>query len=335
MLAIDCVPQGPFGVVLNANAGRVTPRLASAIRRVVNTDHVFLTESKDHSEEVLRLCVEREYSTVFAGGGDGTIVDAINTLSRLGERGARVPAVGVLRLGTGNALAHWLGSGNPVRDLKRFQNRELHQARPVRMITTDGTLYPFGGAGHDAAVLNDYYTWKKRFADTRFAGLFSGLTGYFLAGFGRTVPRYLTEENPEVTIYNLGRSAYRVGANGDEIGEPVPQGGVLYRGSCAAVGAGTTPQLGYGLRYFPYACRRAGRFHLRVVDMSALQCVANLPSLFRGTLGGPQVHDFYADRVRLVFNRAMPFQMAGDPAGFRNEIVLGLSESPVTLIGQA
>ncbi|MCB9759514.1 MAG: diacylglycerol kinase [Alphaproteobacteria bacterium] len=335
MLPATRIPHGPFGVVLNANAGRVTPRLAHAVRRVVDPDHVFLTESKEHAEEVLRACAEREYSAVFAGGGDGTIVDAINTLTRLREEGARVPAIGVLRLGTGNALAHWLGSGRPVRDLQRYSDRAPHVSRSIRMVTSDGTLFPFGGAGHDAAVLNDYYAVKSRFKDTALAGLCSGMTGYLIAAFGRTVPAYLSRPNPTVRVINIGRPAWRVGPGGDETGEAIPTGGVLYEGPAAAVGAATTPQLGYGIRYFPFACRRPGRFHLRLVNLSPLQCVAAIPAAWRGTLAHPGVHDFYADRVRVTFSHAMPFQLGGDPAGHRKEVTFGLSQTPVTLIGQA
>ncbi|MCB9797006.1 MAG: diacylglycerol kinase [Alphaproteobacteria bacterium] len=328
-------PQGPFGVVLNANAGRVTPRLTAAIREVVPEDHVFLTESKEHAEDVLRTCVTRGYRTVFAGGGDGTIVDAINTLSRLREQGADMPDIGVLRCGTGNALAHWLGSGSPVDTLSRFTRGEVHRHQPIRMVQAEGRLFPFGGLGHDAAILNDYYAVKTRWKGTALEWLSSGLTGYVWAGFGKTLPNYLLRETPTVRVENTGGPAWRIGPGGDPVGEPIPTGGLLYEGPAVAVGAGTTPQLGYGVRFFPFALRQPGAFHLRLLNLSPLGCVAALPGAWRGTLTGPGVHDFYADRVRVSASHALPYQAAGDPAGARQELSLGLSETPVTLIGQA
>jgi diacylglycerol kinase family enzyme len=326
-------PRGPVGVVLNANAGSMTPRLARAIRGVAGPEHVFFTESKDHAEEALRACVEREYPTVFAGGGDGTIVDAINTLATLS--GPKMPNVGVLRLGTGNALARWLGSGNPVETLARYQRGETHQAVMVRMVTTGKALTPFLGLGHDAAVLNDYYRVKRALAGTALAPLGHGLAGYFIAGLGITLPNFLTRKDAEVSIINMGSPARRIGLGGDEVGPEIPAGELLYRGPIATVGAATTPQLGYGVRFFPHALRRPGRFHLRAVALSPFGCVRAMPDAWRGTLHHPDVHDFYADRVRLIFSQPMAFQVAGDPAGFRDEVTFGLSENPVTFVGQA
>ena len=336
MLPAYQIPQGPFGVVLNANAGRVTPRLARSIERVVNPDHVFLTESKDHADEVFRLCVEREYRTVFAGGGDGTIMDAVNTLDGFRQDAPHLPALGVLRLGTGNALAHWVGSGrNPVRDLATFSSGKVHRSMPLRMVRCEDTLFPFGGLGYDAAVLNDYYELKKRFEGTRLAGLFSGFTGYLLAGLGRTVPNYMRRPHPEVTVINVGRPAYRIGADGVENGEPIGSDEVLYRGPCSFLGTSTSPVIGYGMRFFPHALERSGRFQLRLMSFGAMESVWNLPAAMRGTLQHPKLHDFYADRVRVVFSDAMPFQLGGDPRGYRHELVFALSEHPVTFIGRA
>ena len=330
------IPKGPFGVVLNANAGRVTPRLARSVRRVVGRDHVFLTESTDHAQEVLELCVEREYQTIFAGGGDGTIVDTINTLDQHSSTGTRVPAVGVLRLGTGNAIARWLGSGrNPIRDIATYAAGDVHKSVPLRMVQCEGTLFPFGGVGYDAAVLNDYYALKNRFAHTALKGLCSGFTGYLLAGLGVTVPHYMRRPAPEVTVINLGRPAWRIGPDGKEAGEPIPTGGVLYRGPATFLGTSTSPVIGYGLRFFPYASERSGRFQLRILNISALESAWFLPAAARGTFQHPRLHDFYADRVRVLVDEAMPFQLGGDPKGYRNELVFELADRPVTFVGRA
>ena len=42
-----------------------------------------------------------------------TIVDTINTLNSFRNDAPKLPAVGVLRLGTGNALARWLAAAAP------------------------------------------------------------------------------------------------------------------------------------------------------------------------------------------------------------------------------
>ena len=75
------LPDDNYAVVLNANAGRMNGRLARSIERVVPRDRLFLTESQDHAQDVFNHCIDREYRTVFAGGGDGTIIGAINALN--------------------------------------------------------------------------------------------------------------------------------------------------------------------------------------------------------------------------------------------------------------
>ena len=144
------LPDDNYAVVLNANAGRVTNRLARSVEQVVPQDRLFYTESPEHADEVFQQCIQREIGTVFAGGGDGTIIGAINALNTMrGEQ--RMPNVGVLRLGTGNALAHWLGSGSPVHDLRRWNNGQVHRSVAMSLIESEGTLFPFAGLGVDAA----------------------------------------------------------------------------------------------------------------------------------------------------------------------------------------
>jgi diacylglycerol kinase family enzyme len=328
--------DGRFGVILNANAGRVTRALARRVRRTVGEDRVFLTTSQEHANQALLTCIERGYKTVFAGGGDGTIVDTINSLERLRpDLSTALPAVGVLRLGTGNALAHWLGAGWPVRDLQRFHSGALHSRRSIRMVESEGTLFPFGGLGHDGAVLNDYYELKKKYEGTALAGLMSGLSGYFIAGLGVTVPRFLRRDNTRIRVVNLGGEAWRIGPGGDRVGKPVGHGETLYEGLASTVGAATTPLLGYGFRFFPFAARVPDRLHLRVLDFSPLRCVKEIPAAWNGTMQGEGVHDFYAERVRVQFEQSMPYQMGGDPKGYRDQVSFGLSEHPVTLVGQA
>ncbi len=335
MLPTYQIPSGPFGVLLNANAGRVTPRLVNRIRHAVGDDHVFLTESPDHAQEVLRTCVAREYPTVFAGGGDGTVIGVINTLHQMRDEAPWLPAVGVLRLGTGNALARWVDSGAPMKTLSDYKAGRMHVSRPLRLIEAEGALFPFGGMGTDAAILNDYEELKSAASSGWMKWLCSGLSGYLMAGLARTLPRYLLRNDTEVTITNLGSPARRIGPGGDEVGDPVPTGGTLYRGACSMLGAATTPLLGYGVRFFPFATRRAGHFHLRIIDMTPFQTTVNMPAAMRGTLEHPGCHDFYADRVRVVFSEAMPYQVGGDARGYRKELVLKMSEIPATLIGRA
>lgn len=328
------LPDDRYAVVVNANAGRFTPRLARALRDSVPAHRLHLTETPDHAEEVIQRCVEQEVGTIFAGGGDGTIVGVINSLQRLHGQ-APLPRVGVLRMGTGNALARWLGSGRPMRDLRRWQGGLVHRSVPVAMVETDGRWFPFGGLGQDAAVLNDYNALKGDWAGRPGWRLLKGVPGYLAAALTRTIPQWLGRARPRVTVINLGDPAARVGPDGKEMGPPIPTGEVLYRGACSLLGVATTPLYGYGMRMFPHATRRAGRFQLRILDTSPLESLWHLPAAWKGTLQTPKLTDLYADRVRVVFDTAMPWQLAGEAQGYRRELTFGIARMPVTLVGQA
>lgn len=329
------LPDERYAVVLNANAGRVTEALTASIRAVVPPDRVFLTRSPEHAREVLRACVEADVRTVFAGGGDGTIVGVINALEELRAVHAQVPAVAILRLGTGNALAHWLGSGLPVADLAGWRAGAVHRAVSVPMVEAEGTLFPFGGLGHDAAVLNDYNRLKKASRGRWWRPLTFGLLGYLVAAFTRTIPNYLRRDAVRVRVVNLGGPAVRLGPQGQPVGAPIPEGATLYEGPASLVGCATTPMYGYGMRMFPWAAARSDRFQLRVLNMSAVQAAAKLWPAWHGRLDHPGRHDFHVERVRVVFDGAMPYQVGGEAQGYRKEMVFGLSAHAVTLVSRA
>ena len=329
------LPDERYAVLLNANAGRVTERLTAAIRGVVPPERVHLTQSPEHAREVLERCVADDIHTIFAGGGDGTIVGVINALAEIRRTHDFVPEVGVLRLGTGNALAHWLGSGRPVADLAGWRSGAVHRSLPVQMVEAEGTLFPFGGLGYDAAVLNDYNRLKKAARGRWWKPLTFGLAGYLLAAFTRTIPNFVMRDAPRVRLTNLGRPAVRLDEQGRAMGAPIPTGGVLYEGPAGVVGCATTPMYGYGMRMFPWAAARAGRFQLRVLDMSAVSAAANLAPAWRGNLVHPGRHDFHVDRVRAVFDGAMPYQVGGEAQGYRRELVFSLAEHSVRLVSRA
>jgi diacylglycerol kinase family enzyme len=279
--------------------------------------------------------VEKEVSTIFAGGGDGTIVDVINTLAELKDDAPVIPSVGVLRCGTGNALAHWLGSDRPVQALAKWQGGLLHRNVPVQMVEAEDTLFPFAGLGIDGAVLNDYNWLKNQAEGEWWYPMIRGIRGYLMSGYLKTIPNYLRREIPQVTVTNLGETAWRIGPDGRETGEPVERGEVLYQGPCSLLGTATTPLYGYGMRMFPYATRRAGRMQLRIFNWTALEAGLNLRKIWNGTVHHPRLHDFYVERVRVRFDDAMPYQLGGEASGYRREITFGVAEYPVNLVANA
>jgi diacylglycerol kinase family enzyme len=319
-----------FDVVLNRNAGRVTPALIQQLQTQLPSDRLHLTESLLHSREVLQTCVEKGSETIFAGGGDGTIVDVINGLHEFSN--GTPPTVGVLRLGTGNALAHWLNASTPVADLAKWQHPNSHRIIKANMIEAEDTLFPFAGLGMDAAVLNDYNRVKRAAKYKWYSPMMNGMTGYLWAGYLHTLPNHLKKPKYAVKITNAGRPAFAIDPTGSEVGDPIPTGGVLFEGMASTVTCGTTPYYGYKMKMFPFATGRQGRFQLRVVTMTPLQIGQHIYSAWNGELRHPGLLDYYVDKVHVEFEETIPYQLGGEATGYRKEITFSLAQEPTKMV---
>jgi diacylglycerol kinase family enzyme len=328
-------PSPNYAVVINANAGRVTNHLTSALRDVVPKNRLFLTKSQLHARDVIQYCVAQNMDAVFAGGGDGTIVDVINNVHDFRDQTESIPAVGALRLGTGNALASWLGSTSPVQDIQAWNQGQAHSIQNVQLVESEGALFPFAGLGIDAAILNDYNEIKRNAKGTWWQTLARGIRGYLIAGYTKTLPNFIRRPKVRVRIVNIGRPAFRIAPDGQEIGEAIPTGSDIYNGTCTVVACANTPYYGYKLKLFPFASMRDGRFQLRVIDMSPVQVATKIWPAWNGKLVHPGLHDYYVDRVRVIFEDAVPYQFGGEAMGYRKEITFGLAPSSIPLIRKA
>lgn len=324
-----------YAVVINANAGRVTNKLTDALKEVVPQNRLFLTKSQLHARDVIQYCVEENMDAVFAGGGDGTIIDVINNIHDFRHNNEKVPAVGALRLGTGNALASWLGSQSPLQDIHAWNQGHTHSLQNVQLVESEGAVFPFAGLGIDAAILNDYNKLKAIAKGTWWQNIARGIRGYVLAGYTKTLPNFIQRPKVRVRIVNIGRPAFRIAPNGQEVGDPIPTGADLYNGTCTIVACANTPYYGYKLKLFPFASMRDGRFQLRVIDMNPLQVATQIWPAWNGNLVHPNLHDYYVDRVRVIFEDAVPYQFGGEAMGYRKEITFGLASVPTPLISKA
>ena len=155
---------------------------------------------------------------------------------------ARCPRFGVLRLGTGNALAELVGASSLrhdgiLDDVLRARAGEVAHTRTIDLVSVEGKLAPFAGLGLDGAVLNNYVEVKQTLGRT----LGSGGLGYFLAVAGRAVPQQLLRKAAEVEVIANGR-VHAIGPDGKAVGDPLGPGDVVYRGPARIVAEG---------RYFP------------------------------------------------------------------------------------
>ena len=237
----------------------------------------------------------------MTGGGDGTFTTVVTAVVKEARaRGQAVPRFGLLRLGTGNALAWVLGASQAkgrglAADLQRL--RTDAGSRDLRLVECEGVLSPFCGFGIDAVALADYHAVKSWLAKSPFKRLAPGVAGYAISASTRTVPGYLVRKTPHCRVVNLGSDAYRVGLKGRKIGAPVKKGSILFEGPARIAAASTIPYYGFGFRVFPYAEDRSDRFNLRISNISSVEFVQNFRAIWKGRVRKPR-HDLRLLRRR-------------------------------------
>lgn len=330
-------------VILNENARGVGPEVLARLERLVPSNDLFVSRSGPHSREIARTVVERAYEGVLFGGGDGTFVRCLTDIAdeaRLAE--VPLPGVGVLRLGTGNALADTLGASRSTLDGLVKDLRRARLARPERSVRTlpllhiDGKLTPFAGCGLDAQILDDFASLGQAIDGA--AGEFAPHLGagwrYAMTVAFRSTPRFIMTELPKLEIINTGGPAWVVDWRTGHLREkPLPTGAVLFRGRAALCSASTIPYFGLKMKMFPYAEMRQGRFQLRCSTASAYETLRNLPAVFKGEYRSPNLHDFLCESIAVRMERPVPVQIGGDlQEGLRDTLQISLAEKPVRVL---
>ncbi len=340
-LSHDSIASGNplFGVavVLNRNARAVTRKMVQRLGKLHPSQHLFLSESFEHSRQIATQLAEGPFHTVLFGGGDGTFVCCLNDLREACLRiGRPLPRVGVLPLGTGNAIGYYQGIPTTLRGIFAQLERAQTLVSPTRelpLLRVNGRLSPFAGTGLDSQILEDYGATTKALDAMGLGRLIGSPLRYALAVALRSVPRFVLRKLPEVEVVNVGGPAYAIGLDGKPDDTPLPKGTVLYRGRCTLAGAATVPCYGFGVRIFPFADVRSDKFHLRCTDASASETLVNLPAVLRGDYRSPSLHDFLCDAVELRVSQPVPMQSGGDLIPDRHErLRIDLADTPVRLL---
>jgi diacylglycerol kinase family enzyme len=333
-----------IAVIVNTNARGVRPHIVDWLRRLVPRRDFFISESIKRSREIARTVVERVYDGVIFGGGDGTFVRCLSDIAtEAHDLNVPLPAISVLRLGSGNAVADTIGASRPtieglVRDLHRARSAD-HQTK-LKLLSVESSLTPFAGCGLDALILDDVA--KLGALVDHVAGEHGNLIGararYAMAVALRSVPRFVFAKLPEIEVVNTGEIAYRIDQGSGRIDEdrPILTGETLFRGRAALCSASTIPYYGFKMRVFPYVDRIPCRFQLRCSTASATDMLVNLPAVFRGEYRSPKLHDFLCAAVAVRMERPLAVQIGGDLAdGLRDELALGLADESVRLLAGA
>jgi diacylglycerol kinase family enzyme len=324
-------------VVVNGNAKQVTAELVETLDQIVQSGDLFVSRSLEEGRDIARTIVERGYPTVLTGGGDGTFVQMVSWVIHFAEeQGRPFPRFGLLKLGTGNALAWVLGAQNPrgrgvVADLARL--RREGGSRQLRLLELEDQLTPFAGLGADAIALSHYNATREVFYKSRWLRyVASGPVVYTASLLGRTVPHYLVKPTIRVRIVNQGAPAIRIGQDDRPVGKPIEKGETIYAGPIRLLAFSTIPYWGLGARIFPYAEERADRFNLRVVNFGSVAAVAHVREIWQGTYRSDLLHDFLVERMVVHCEKPTPLQIGGDVAGMREKIEVALSQRPIQVV---
>ncbi|MGB5811671.1 MAG: diacylglycerol kinase family protein [Polyangiales bacterium] len=326
-----------IAVVLNGNARQVTNELVDSFDQVVGTGDLFLSKSLDEAESISQRIVRAGYRVVLTGGGDGTFVRMVTSITRDAKAaGQEPPMFGLLRLGTGNSLAWALGSGthrkNVLADFAQLSHDSAH--KDLRLIEVDGLLTPFAGAGFDALGLKHFHDVRSLMRRLPWVGRHAtGAVSYAISIPTMTIPELALRPRLRVRIVNRGTPAQELDKHGRPTGRYVESGQPLFDGECIAALVSTIPYWGFGFRIFPFAdALPPDRFCVRVVAAHPLHIAAHMVSAWKGTYRNDNLVDFYADDVSLEFPTPTAVEIGGDPGGMTELMRARLYPEPVKVV---
>ena len=350
-LAVQAADPSRVALLLNRNARLVTDKLALSLEHLVGRDNFFYSKSLEEAEAFCRELVQRGYGTIVCGGGDGTMIRAVNLARRYikeanawrTERFERyaepqtllgAPRFALLPLGTGNGLRRLVGAGDPTEDLRHLIDFAPRRILELPMIEDDSECFVFGGMGYDSVLLNDYDWLKQRTHNPLLKPMMHSVLGYFAALLSRTLPRVLAGKNPpvEARIVTDEMAYYVDPRRGDRVAE-VAAGTVLFDGLASNIAMSTSSFYGYNFKMFPFAGLLPGYMQLRVAQIGALRCLAHLPGLWLGHYRNPKlIFDFLVKKIRIELCTAYPFQHSGDDKGPRDHLNLRIAEDTLKLV---
>ena len=235
-----------------------------------------------------------------------------------------------MRLGTGNAVAELVSSGSFQADLQSLSNPH-HDTVEMPWLNAE-RLFPFGGLGLDAEVLNDYEWVKEVTENTAISPAVTNVGG-FCSPVQSYNPRKLKEafipEAVQVRVTNGRGTAHRMGPDNSlkrVLGQRSCMKGRCCRVSLAPVRTTDMPCGCSVCRLDPQ------RMNVRIINTPLQVILANLKSVWEGSYRHDQLFDFLAEDVLIETTQPIPYQEGGDAMGERHSVRVHLAHPPIRLI---
>jgi diacylglycerol kinase family enzyme len=323
-------------------ARKVRQSTLDMLSKHVDVEDIYITRTIEQSDQSLDEIIEKRYPLVMSGGGDGTAMRVIEQMRlKIGRRNAgggdfQMPRFGLLKLGTGNGWAGQVAAPPRVEPIWALRQLRPHELRFTRfnMIEAENRLFHFGGFGVDALILNNYINLKNKFKTGFLWKLSNSMVGYLWATFLISAPKIMfTDFSLHVRVINNSDEPV-CQANDAGALEPVAvkKGETLWEGRTLIVGFGTTQNYGFQLKIYPYAGRIPGYMQLRLDDTTVPRVIAHLKPIWQGKPGVPGMFDFMVKDVIVEAERDMPFQLGGDPEGYRQRANFRVSDFEVEML---
>ncbi len=329
-----------FAVVMNIKARKVRQSTIGKIGRYIPSDDLYITRTIEQSDECLDEVIQKRYPLVFCGGGDGTamriIEQMLNHIKRHKNDGKeyKLPTIGILKLGTGNGWAGLLNTPPQAQPIERIKRGDKIKTSRFNMIRCDDRLTHFAGVGVDGKILNHYIDLKNKYTEGFMWKVANSLTGYLVATFGITLPDLIKHGlGATIRVYcDSDDPVYRVShANGVQKTD-IKRGDLIEQRPMLMAGCATTPNYGFNLKAYPWADQMDGYMQLRLANPPIVGLVTHLPSLWAGKYEHELMNDYFVKRVRVESDQDLPFQMGGDPEGYRKELVWEVAEETVDVL---
>jgi len=325
-----------IAIILNNNARNVNQNIKEQVEELIPRNNIFYTNSLEEADATIAKILNANYTHIFTGGGDGTLVYFVNKMKEIKKKAkikTKLPAIGILRLGTGNAVAIYTNSGKKIADdLETVLKGGTYKTDTIDFVKIDDKYFTFGGFGADALVLNDYDMMKK-IPNKLLRYPFAGLKGYFLSALTITLPKViLRNKDNYVKIYANNDNAYTVSMVEGFRDMKIKKGDLIYEGPFTSVAIGTTPFYGYGLKALPFANKKKGYFQIRILKIRPMLLAYKVIKAWNGLYTGDDIIDFVVQDVRLEFKKATPLQIAGEAAGYKKEVQVSLSKEKIDFI---
>ncbi|MBN2693053.1 hypothetical protein JXR93_00195 [bacterium] len=330
------IDRSKIAILLNDNARNVNDSVKKEVESLIPRENIFYTKSLEEADITIAKILNEGYTHVFTGGGDGTLVYFLNRMKEIKKTArlkVKLPVVGILRLGTGNAVAIYTNSGKKIADdLKTILKGGAYKTQKIPLIKVNDKYFTFGGFGIDALVLNDYDNVKKTIKNRLLRWPFIGLKGYFTVAIGITLPKTFFSKRPIIEIYANSDNVYRASFSKGFEKIEVKKGDLIFKGPFSMLVLGTTPYYGYGLKLLPFVGKKERTFQVKIINLHPVQMPIEVLRAWNGKYESNSSQDFLFEDVTVKFSEDVPFQIAGEAAGYIRETRISLSHEDIDFI---